>query len=1466
MQGSKALPTSGRSPGRWTVCFRLLLTITLLIPFAVAADPSAAWAQQQQLLPPTRPTTRRPPDGRRTALFLARRQPHTGVPAILLLRARAAHAALVRAQSSIQPPYTVWQPVGPSQVSTVPWNVVTGQVTSLAADPSDTTGNTLYAGTAGGGVWKSTNAAGAPASVTFTPLTDTLSAWSSAVLTSLSIGTVSVQPGGTGVVLAGTGDPNSGSGSWYGAGILRSTNNGSTWNLISYAAPDPVGLTYNFIGGAMSGFAWSSANPNLVVVAVADPGNQTTVIGAVNQETTYGLYSSQDAGATWQLATIEDGSQVIEGDEYSNGGGNSATAIAWNPIRRRFYAAIRYHGYYESTDGVTFTRLTHQPGVNLTTGQCPTRPGTSGSHACPIYRGALAAQPATGDMFAWTVDSHNLDQGLWQDTCHAGSSGCASPTVSFATQISDSLLQSPSGSGTLGQADYDFTLAAVPSQQDTLLFAGTVDLWKCSLANSCVWRNTTNTQTCAAAQVAPAQHAIESTFGSTGLLYFGNDAGLWRSTDAVHQKNTPCTGDDAKHFQNLNAGLGSLAAVESFTEDPSNPTTWLAALGDLGTAAPTVGATTWNQVLDGEGDVVAIDPANSQNWYATSEAGVAINLCTQGTACDIADFGNTVIGESQVANDFQPIAAPWILDPQNTANLILGTCRVWRGAANGFGWSQLNLLSATLDKDQGDFCNGNAEIRTLAAIPITSGPSAGSEQIYVGMAGVVDGGGLIPGHLFTATVNSASQANNTQWLDRYSSPVTMPGAGGAKFNPGGYGISSIEPDPHDPTGRTIYVTVQGISSLTDYEPVVYQSKDAGAHWTVIGENLPAAPADSILVDPNNANVVYVALDTGVYITQNIATCSQLNQACWNVYGSGLPNAPPVSLMAYNEGDTQVLRVATWGRGIWQTDLATAGIAPTTATFQPATLMFPGQKVETASAAQGITVSNTGTLNLNITSVAVTGDFTETDTCTDQSLPLQGSCQVSVTFNPSQNGSRSGLLTLFGNVSGGQITAALSGTGLAPAVVFLTPSSLTFGATMVGSKSAAQFMTIANTGDIATTLTSETVSGDFSISTNTCTGSLAANSSCTLGVVFAPSASGARTGVLTVADALGTQTAPLSGIGQNPATDALAPLSLTFAAQQVGTNSTAQQVTLTNTGDQPLTSIAVGATGDFAAVNNCGATLQGKAACSVSVTYVPTITGAESGTLTVTDEFRTQKVVLGGTGIAPPGASALPTTINFGGYAVGTTSSLQTVTVTNSGGYDLTGLTVVISSGFAVATNNCSSTLAVGTSCQIGVTFTPAAAGSTGGTLIVSATNLPQALTVTLSGAGQDFSVAVTGSSSITITSGQTATFALQLGGLGGTTGTVALACSGAPQYSTCSLNPASIAVGAQNTSSVTATIVTGVSTTAAAAHPNWRTILPVLSLVLPLWFGRVRRKNARRLSILLLASIALVAGCGVGSS
>jgi hypothetical protein len=427
-----------------------------------------------------------------------------------------------------------WQPIGPPQVSTTAYGLVTGRVTSIAADPSDATGNTVYVGSTGGGVWKSTNAAnGAAASVSFTPLTDTLGAYAATSSVSLSIGALSVQPGGTGVILVGTGDPNDATDSYYGSGILRSADSGVTWSLITLTIDQGAGTNtyFTFVGNSFAGLAWSTTSPGTVVAAVSsaaeglesNAGNQT---GSIR-----GLYYSQDAGQTWQLATISDApGTVIQSDQtLFRGRGNAATSVVWNPIRKMFYAAVQFHGYYQSADGINWTRLTNQPGANLTPAYCPPHTGSVGSPACPIFRGALAVQPVTGDLFALTVDINNLDQGLFQDVCGLTAGSCSSSTVTFANQIADTALEAGGGDTTIPQADYDLYLAAVPSQQDTLLFAGTSDIYRCSLANACAWRNTTYANTCDSAQVAPAQHAIDATFASLGLLYFGNDGGLWRS-------------------------------------------------------------------------------------------------------------------------------------------------------------------------------------------------------------------------------------------------------------------------------------------------------------------------------------------------------------------------------------------------------------------------------------------------------------------------------------------------------------------------------------------------------------------------------------------------------------------------------------------------------------------------------------------------------------------------------------------------------------------------------------------------------------------------------------------------------------------------------------------------------------------------------------------------------------------------
>lgn len=192
------------------------------------------------------------------------------------------------------------------------------------------------------------------------------------------------QTSGTDVLLAGTGDPDDASDSYYGEGILRSTDGGQTWTL-AQQANDGVAGNHSFVGLSVAGFAWSSSTPGLVVAALSQAAEGVLVNAADANYSVMGLYYSTDAGVTWQMGLVLDGSQVVQRPTSGGAPGNAVTAVVWNPVRQMFYAALRYHGYYSSPDGISWTRLTQQPGAGLTTTACPANPSGTGSTGCPIF-------------------------------------------------------------------------------------------------------------------------------------------------------------------------------------------------------------------------------------------------------------------------------------------------------------------------------------------------------------------------------------------------------------------------------------------------------------------------------------------------------------------------------------------------------------------------------------------------------------------------------------------------------------------------------------------------------------------------------------------------------------------------------------------------------------------------------------------------------------------------------------------------------------------------------------------------------------------------------------------------------------------------------------------------------------------------------------------------------------------------
>ncbi|HEY0308804.1 MAG TPA: choice-of-anchor D domain-containing protein, partial [Acidobacteriaceae bacterium] len=210
-----------------------------------------------------------------------------------------------------------------------------------------------------------------------------------------------------------------------------------------------------------------------------------------------------------------------------------------------------------------------------------------------------------------------------------------------------------------------------------------------------------------------------------------------------------------------------------------------------------------------------------------------------------------------------------------------------------------------------------------------------------------------------------------------------------------------------------------------------------------------------------------------------------------------------------------------------------------AAITPGSKDFGSITVNTTTAAQTFTFTNSAASSINLTSITASGNFAVTGGTCSTSAPLAaaGTCTITVTFTPTAVGARTGTLTVVSsNVVTSTATASLTGTGTSSAVtITLTPGTADFGSVTQASTSAAQTFTVTNSSSTTLAINSIAASGDFTATAITCslTTPIAANGSCTISVTFTPTALGARTGTLTVltgSSTYPTLTASLTGTG------------------------------------------------------------------------------------------------------------------------------------------------------------------------------------------------------------------------------------------------------------------------------------------------------------------------------------------------
>jgi len=371
-----------------------------------------------------------------------------------------------------------------------------------------------------------------------------------------------------------------------------------------------------------------------------------------------------------------------------------------------------------------------------------------------------------------------------------------------------------------------------------------------------------------------------------------------------------------------------------------------------------------------------------------------------------------------------------------------------------------------------------------------------------------------------------------------------------------------------------------------------------------------------------------------------------------------------------------------------------------------------------------------------------------------------------------------------------------------------------------------------------------------------------------------------------------------------------PAGLTFTNTTVGVPSAPQMIMLVNSGTAPLAIAGISVIGvnhsDFGQTNNCPASLAAGTNCTVTVTYTPSTTAAETASINVADNAAgsPQAASLTAVGViqTPPNPVPNPASLSFSLIPVGTTES-QNILITNTGTQTLN------ISQFAMAgpnpgdfaqTNSCSGSVNGGTSCAVSVVFQPQAAGQR--VAMMNVTTNGGLLGVPLSGdASAPFGMAPSGPTTQTVPPGQPANYSINFTPAVAFSGAVQFSCTVVPAGPTCGVTPSLVQVTASNNPAATPVKVTATAPAAAArqhagffAHRllsddgdlkavgfvraygaiRWPLmLLTFLMLALlakskPAAAGsRAPRLRFRPLAaVMLVAALAAVASCGGGSS
>jgi hypothetical protein len=419
-----------------------------------------------------------------------------------------------------------WAPLGPAPQRSLYWGNVSGRVTALAID---TRGGkrALYIGAAFGGLWLTLDFGATKPH--FSPLGDAI--WPSLAVGSIALD-LSPPAGQPPVIYVGTGEANSALDSYYGIGILKSTDGGVSWFLSTGRRLDLVAPSTQYdldgplVGTAVGKIVIDPADPHHLFAAVTSSGL------TAGKTTAPAIYQSINAGQSWSPMPLAG---------FPAGTAYNATDLIAEPVEHAFYAAVQGAGIYRLATGETAWTATASPFAS------------AAADGYTFYRASLATRVVAGQPVIYAIissgNSSDFEHSYTLSTPSAEDTGIVQsfdegehwmPVPAPPTLFREE--DSP------GQGFYDQWIAA-PASSAGLLVAG-IDIWSSLSATSPTWINATRAYDWAGGlahperHVHPDQHAVAVLSDADWIV--GSDGGVWR------------TRDRGASWQNLNTDIDSI--------------------------------------------------------------------------------------------------------------------------------------------------------------------------------------------------------------------------------------------------------------------------------------------------------------------------------------------------------------------------------------------------------------------------------------------------------------------------------------------------------------------------------------------------------------------------------------------------------------------------------------------------------------------------------------------------------------------------------------------------------------------------------------------------------------------------------------------------------------------------------------------------------------------------------------------